>query len=59
MNVIERADTAHTENSLGNHICVSCCKQNLSCVHYLMEKAGISVLVFRFLICYAVPGGHN
>ena len=34
-------------------------KQNLSCVHYLMEKTGISVIVFRFLICYAVPGGHN
>lgn len=59
MNVIERADTAHTENSLGNHIYVSCCKQNLCCVNYLVEKAGISALVFQCHSCYAVPGGHN
>jgi hypothetical protein len=34
-------------------------KQNLCCVHYPVEKADISVLVFQLSICYAVPGGHN
>ncbi len=28
MNVIERANTSYTENSLFNNICVRCCEQN-------------------------------
>jgi hypothetical protein len=54
MNVIERPNTAHTENSLGNRIRVSCCKQNPSCVHNMTKKTMKSGLVSCLSICYPV-----